>query len=92
MAGKHVRRRLESLLNTSRELAMGKRRVTKLVEAGELTAVNVAAPDAPRPIIMIERDSIEAFIERRRIQPAESAPPPRRRTTRRNPNVKTFFE
>jgi hypothetical protein len=86
-----TQRRFISLLNTARELGVGKGPVGKLVDAGELTAVNVAGPDAPRPILMVERASIEAFIERRRVQPTEPAPLPRRRP-RRDPAVKSFFE
>jgi excisionase family DNA binding protein len=86
------KRRFLTYSHAAAELNCGKRKVIALVAAGEIQVVNLAGPGDPRPQLRIDRADLEAFIERRRVQPAETVPTIRRRTPRGNQKVKTFFD
>jgi hypothetical protein len=90
VANRRPGRRLQTFNFAAAFLGCGKRAIKELVMIGELAAVDLAVPGAKRQKLRVDINELEAFLERRRIQPAEPAPAPRRRTPR-DPKIKAFF-
>jgi hypothetical protein len=70
------------------EWACGKGRIDELIKSGQLPAIDLAGPDAPRPQIRILREDAEQFLESRRVHP--TSPPVRQQRRRHQRDVKEY--
>lgn len=62
---------LLTLTETAEQLGVSIRTVRRLAKAGDITPVNVAPTGTAKRAIRIERRSVEEFVARRSLRPAE---------------------
>jgi hypothetical protein len=81
MPAEIVDRTKVTLPRLAKEWGVATTKITALIRAGELRAIDIAAPGSPRPRVLIDREDIADFERRRQVVAGGASAPPNTEST-----------